>query len=48
VRWLGERIYREGGRLPSARLIEAVTGAPPDHRPLVAALRERYAALYDL
>ena len=48
VRWLGERIYRQGGRLPSARLIEAVTGAPPDHRPLVAALRERYAALYDL
>jgi carboxypeptidase Taq len=48
VRWLGERIYRQGGRHPSARLIEIVTGSPPDHRPLVRALRERYAELYDL
>ena len=48
VRWLGERIYREGGRHPSARLIELVTGSPPDHRPLVEALRARYSALYDL
>jgi carboxypeptidase Taq len=48
VRWLGERIYRQGGRYPSTRLIEAVTGAPPDHRPLVEALRARYGALYDL
>ena len=48
VRWLGERIYRQGGRYPSARLIEVVTGAPPDHRPLVEALRARYGALYDL
>jgi carboxypeptidase Taq len=48
VRWLGQRIYRQGGRHPSARLIEIVTGAPPDHRPLVAALRARYGALYDL
>jgi carboxypeptidase Taq len=48
VRWLGERIYRQGGRYPSARLIEVVTGAAPDHRPLVEALRARYGALYDL
>ena len=48
VRWLGERIYSEGGRHPSARLIEMVTGSPPDHRPLVEALRTRYGALYDL
>jgi carboxypeptidase Taq len=48
VRWLGARIYREGGRHPSARLIEAVTGSPPDHRPLIQALRARYHALYRL
>jgi carboxypeptidase Taq len=48
VRWLGERIYRQGGRHPSARLIELVTGSPPDHRPLVRALRARYDALYRL
>jgi carboxypeptidase Taq len=48
VRWLGDRIYREGGRYPSARLIEVVTGSPPDHRPLVEALRTRYGALYGL
>ncbi|HEY7614956.1 MAG TPA: carboxypeptidase M32 [Gemmatimonadales bacterium] len=46
VRWLGRRIYREGGRHPSARLIEVVTGSPPDHRPLIRALRDRYDALY--
>jgi carboxypeptidase Taq len=46
VRWLGARIYRQGGRHPSARLIEVVTGSPPDHRPLVRALRARYDALY--
>ena len=34
--------------LDSARLIETVTGSPPDHRPLVGALHARYAALYRL
>jgi carboxypeptidase Taq len=48
VRWLGAHIYRQGGRHPSARLIEVVTGSPPDHRPLVLALRARYDALYRL
>lgn len=48
VRWLGDRIHRQGGRYPSARLVEVVTGSPPDHRPLVEALRARYGALYDL
>ena len=48
IRWLGERIYRQGGRHPSARLIEVVTGSPPDHQPLVRALRARYDALYRL
>jgi hypothetical protein len=41
-------VYRQGGRYPSVRLIETVTGSPPDHRPLVDALRAKYGALYDL
>ncbi|HEX3234960.1 MAG TPA: carboxypeptidase M32 [Gemmatimonadales bacterium] len=48
VRWLGERVYRQGGRHPSTRLIEVVTGSAPDHRPLVDALAAKYGALYDL
>jgi carboxypeptidase Taq len=46
VRWLGKRVYLEGGRLPSAKLIESVTGSPPNHRPLVRALRAKYSTLY--
>jgi carboxypeptidase Taq len=46
VQWLGRRVFREGGRHPSARLIEAVTGSPPDHRPLVERLQRRYGELY--
>jgi carboxypeptidase Taq len=48
VRWLGERVYRQGARYPSTRLIEVVTGSPPDHRPLVRALEAKYEKLYDL
>lgn len=47
-RWLGTQVYRQGGRHPSARLIEVVTGSPPDHRPLVRILKARYEALYDI
>jgi carboxypeptidase Taq len=48
VRWLTERVYRQGSRYPSARLIEKVTGSPPNHRPLVTALRAKYGELYRL
>lgn len=48
VRWLGRKVYQEGSRYPSARLIELVTGSPPDHRPLVEVLRAKYSALYGL
>jgi carboxypeptidase Taq len=48
VRWLGERIYRQGARHASTRLIEVVTGSPPDHRPLIEAIKARYGTLYDL
>jgi carboxypeptidase Taq len=48
VGWLGRNVYKEGGRYPSARLIELVTGAPPNHRPLVEALKQKYSQLYRL
>ncbi|HEY8259520.1 MAG TPA: carboxypeptidase M32 [Gemmatimonadales bacterium] len=48
VRWLGDRVYRQGARYPSTRLIEVITGSPPDHRPLVRALEAKYTALYGL
>jgi carboxypeptidase Taq len=44
--WLRAKVYRQGGRYAAGRLIERVTGAPPDHRPLVAALRAKYGELY--
>ena len=44
--WLREKVYRQGGRYPARRLIERVTGAPPDHRPLVDGLRTKYGELY--
>jgi carboxypeptidase Taq len=48
VRWLGQKVYQEGARYPSARLIEVITGSPPDHRPLVRLLKAKYSALYSL
>jgi hypothetical protein len=41
-------VYQQGGRHPSARMIEVVTGSPPDHRPPVRILRQKYEALYDI
>jgi carboxypeptidase Taq len=46
--WLGEHVYRPGGLYPAARLIERATGSPPDHRPLISALRHKYGELYEL
>jgi carboxypeptidase Taq len=46
--WLQARVYRHGQRYPAARLIEQATGAPPDPRPLLAALRRKYGELYGL
>lgn len=48
VRWLGRKVYQEGARYPSARLIEVITGSRPDHRPLISALRAKYGELYRL
>ena len=44
--WLTQRIYAEGGRFTAAQLIKRVTGTPPDHRPLIAALGREYGELY--
>jgi carboxypeptidase Taq len=44
--WLTERIYAEGGRFSAAELVERATGSPPDHRPLIQALRREYGELY--
>ncbi len=46
--WLRERVYRHGGRYSARRLIERVTGSPPDHRPLIEGLRAKYAELYGM
>lgn len=48
MRWLRRKVYQQGARHPSARLIEVITGAPPDHRPLVRMLKAKYSALYHL
>ena len=44
--WLRVRIYREGQRFPANELIARVTGAPPEHRPLVRWLQRKYGELY--
>lgn len=48
VDWLRTRIYRQGQRYPASRLIEHVTGSPPDHRPFIQALQRKYGELYGL
>jgi Zn-dependent M32 family carboxypeptidase len=45
---LRRNVYQQGGRYPAARLIERVTGTPPDHRPLLRALRLKYLELYEV
>ena len=44
--WLRDRIHRQGSRYPAPVLIEKVTGSPPDHRPLVAALQGKFKEIY--
>jgi carboxypeptidase Taq len=46
--WLRAKVHRQGRRYHSARLIEQATGAPPDPRPLIDALRSKYGTLYQL
>jgi carboxypeptidase Taq len=44
--WLREKVHRRGAVVTAARLVEEATGAPPDPRLLVAALRRKYGELY--
>jgi len=48
LRWFRERVHTHGRRYRPRRLIEAVTGAPPSHEPLLRHLETRYAAIYGL
>ena len=42
--WLREHVHRHGRRFTAARLVERVTGSPPDAAALVDSLRARYVA----
>jgi carboxypeptidase Taq len=42
--WLREHVHRHGRRFTAARLVERVTGSPPDAAALVESLRARYVA----
>jgi carboxypeptidase Taq len=44
--WLREKIHREGARYLAPQLIEKVTGQAPDHKPLVEALKSKFAEVY--
>ena len=44
--FLRERIYRHGGRMLPAELIEAATGGPLDPAPLLRHLRAKFGAVY--
>jgi carboxypeptidase Taq len=46
--WLRAKVHREGQRRRPAELIEHLTGSKPDHRPLIAALTQKYSELYDI
>jgi carboxypeptidase Taq len=46
--FLGERIYRHGGKLEPAQMIEKVTGGPLDPEPLLRHLEAKFGELYGL
>jgi carboxypeptidase Taq len=46
--WLRERLYRQGHRYAAAELVERVSGAPADHRPLLTERRRKYGELYGI
>lgn len=45
--WLRTHVHRAGHR-PAAAIVEAATGSPPSHRPLVEQLERRLAPIYGL
>jgi carboxypeptidase Taq len=48
LEWLRAKVHRQGQRYRPAALIERITGTKPDHRPLIEALRRKYAELYGI
>lgn len=48
LEWLRDKIHRHGSRYPAPVLIEHVTGQPPDHKPLVEALKSKFAEVYGI
>jgi carboxypeptidase Taq len=46
--WLAERVYRHGGKLLPAEMVERVCGGSLDTGPLLAYLRERFGEIYEL
>ena len=46
--YLGERIYRLGGKLEPAELIVRVAGGPLDPEPLLRQLRQKFGEIYQL
>jgi carboxypeptidase Taq len=46
--WLREKIHHHGQRFRPVELIRRATGTPPDHRPLIASLRQKHGELYKL
>jgi carboxypeptidase Taq len=46
--FLGDRIYRHGGKLEPAEMIERVTGGPLDPGPLLRHLEAKFGELYGL
>jgi carboxypeptidase Taq len=44
--WLRRKVYCQGHRYPAARLLEHVTGSPPNHQALIRALRRKCGELY--
>ncbi len=46
--WLNAKIHRQGQRQRATDLVQAVTGKPLSHRPLLEHLRAKYAPLYHI
>jgi carboxypeptidase Taq len=46
--WLGDRLYRHGGKYMPAEMVERVTGAPIETAPYLRQLREKAAAVYGI
>ncbi len=46
--FLGERLYRHGGKLEPAEMIERLAGGPLDPEPLLCHLRQKFGEIYEL